>query len=1456
MSHRRILLILILLAVLPLLLILPADGGASPQDPHRPTPPPPSASKRPGPMPARQWPDLPAKIEPALLKELASGNPRKQHSVIVQMVAEADLSATSRLVPGLDRRTEVISDLRSTARQSQADLLSFLQAEQRAGHVGAVRSFWVFNGLATAADADTLLAVAARPDVAFVREDRWRQWVDPLTEPQDTASTSALNGWNIARVQADQAWDALGLDGAGVTLAIMDTGVDWQHPALQAQYRGYKPEGLTVHEGNWFCTTEEGYLYPVDGHGHGTHVAGTAVGSQDNQGQAIGVAPGAQWIAVKTLDDGGFGYDSWIHAAFEWLMAPAGDPRLAPDVVNGSWGSADMQSEVFRPDIQALVAAGIVPVFAAGNEGPRSLSVRMPANYPEAIAVGATDDLDQVASFSSRGPSPWGEIKPEVAAPGTQIWSSLPGGTFGVLSGTSMASPHVAGLAAILLQADPSLTVDEVEGLLTSTALPLGDQVPNNDTGWGRIDVYQAGAVALRAGYLTGQVTRSPDKEALPGARIVISDRTGEREAVVLTDSTGRYIAALPPGQFDLTAEAFGYERQTVTGVEVESFGTTTIDLTLTPLPAGVLWGQVRDSETGGPVGASISIPDTPVATRSDPTTGLYSLPLPAGSYSVDVAQNGYRRSIAPDVGIVADRDLRLDFNLVPAPTLLLIDSGPWYYGSQVSYFEQALDDRGLVYDSWAVRDPKIDIPTLDTLTSYEITIWSAPLDAPGLIGAGRVISEYLGVGGSLLLTGQDIGYWDGGLSGVTWHPYYARYLKAVPVSDNAGRSDIIGAPQLALEGLQLPINGPDSAKNQLTPDLIDRNDSRAAAFMAHYLEGGGAGLGVKVCQSYRAAYLAAGLEGLGDRSSRAEAMDRIVGWLASPPPLLDAELYPPRQAAVWLHDRYITYTLELLNTGAETDRFTLELSPSKWDTTAWDGDFSTPIAETMDLAPCQTQTLGVRVEVPVDVRWNASDVVTLTARSKSDPSLFMEATFSSKAPAPVLLVDDRRWYDVLDQYRLALDADAVPYDVWAVNSSPYGSSSGPSLERLQRYPVVIWFTAYDWYATLTSTDEEQLSGYLDGGGRLLLSSQDYLYTSGFTPFARDYLGVDGYTEALTATQVFGAAGSPIGDGLDIAHLTYPYRNWSDALHATEQAQPALWGQHAQPVALTLNQAPWKTAFFSFPLETLPERDLAGVISRTVGWLSPLGDSVLSVDRSAAADGEELAYTLLARNTGPALLSQVVVSNTLPAHTSLVPGTLKGPATYDPTVRRLTWAGAIAPGGQVEIRYRLLLDSRLPEGVTIRNIAHLADESGLALNRIAETRVNAPDLSHSTMLASAQTTVPGAPLVYTIHLSNTGTRSAQVKLTDPVPQNTEYQPGSAWASTGTLTDSAELVSWTGTMAPGELVTLEIPVDPAFSSAASYILNRATLSDGWGQSQVLEAYTWVEVRLFFPIVGHR
>ena len=201
-------------------------------------------------------------------------------------------------------------------------------------------------------------------------------------------------------------------------------------------------------------------------------VLGTILGQEPDGSNKIGVAPGARWIAAKAFSaDGGFEND--LIAAGQWMLAPGGDPTQAPDVINNSWGGDTGEDEWFRDIVRAWRAAEIVPVFSAGNQAqgepkPRPGSVINPGNYPESFAVAATDKDDMRASFSKLGPSPYDKdlIKPEIAAPGVDIRSSVSGGYKSDLKGTSMAASHITGTVALLVSADSSLKTKRNRRLL------------------------------------------------------------------------------------------------------------------------------------------------------------------------------------------------------------------------------------------------------------------------------------------------------------------------------------------------------------------------------------------------------------------------------------------------------------------------------------------------------------------------------------------------------------------------------------------------------------------------------------------------------------------------------------------------------------------------------------------------------------------------------------------------------------------------------------------------------------------------------------------------------------------------------------------------------------------------------------------------------------------------------
>jgi subtilisin family serine protease len=367
-----------------------------------------------------------------------------------------------------------------------------LAQEQAKGRVTTYTPLWICNGIAIKAVPKVIRTIAERNDVEMVLED----YPLPLPSVMPASSLQAESPytWNIEKVRALEVWGK-GYDGEGVVVGIFDTGVDGTHPDLAEKYRGGTNSWHDPHGEHDFPVDVAGAVT-----GHGTHVAGIILGG-DASGTHIGVAPGAKWIAARIWNDAGdAALSSDVHGIFQWFMDPDGDPLTddAPDAVNCSWGFTLYDSfpwclEELRDDIRAWREAGIIAVFSAGNSGPRFFSGESPGNYPETIAVGATTMLDRVASFSSRGPGNCDrKIFPDLAAPGLAVVSSAPGGSYQTISGTSQAAPHVTGIIALMLDARPDLSVDEVESILKKTAKPTSVLHPNYSSGWGRADALSA----------------------------------------------------------------------------------------------------------------------------------------------------------------------------------------------------------------------------------------------------------------------------------------------------------------------------------------------------------------------------------------------------------------------------------------------------------------------------------------------------------------------------------------------------------------------------------------------------------------------------------------------------------------------------------------------------------------------------------------------------------------------------------------------------------------------------------------------------------------------------------------------------------------------------------------------------------------------------------------------------
>jgi bacillopeptidase F len=415
--------------------------------------------------------------------------PSDRASVIVRFVDGA-ATKTSQIARGTreEGRAQMVRELRARSQASLTSIAPLLVDPSVSRRV----ELWAIDGLAVTASADVIRALAVQPNVERVSIDA------VVREPIAKAAIAAVPEWNLGAIRAPELWVA-GHTGFGVVVATMDSGVDVDHQDLATRYRGG--------DNSWFDPYGE-HATPHDTTGHGTQALGLIVGG-DAGGTAIGVAPGATWIAARIFDDSGNATLSGIHECFQWLLDPDDDAETddAPDVVNGSWdlantGSCNLE---FEQDLQVLRAAGIAVAFSAGNYGPYAATSASPGNNPTSFAVGAVDENGGVASFSASGPSACdGTSYPNVVAPGVTVRTADKtfGGAFPdsyvSVSGTSFAAPHLAGAMALLLGAHPGASVTAVEQALERTAVDVGAAGPDFRSGHGLTDVVVAEAALGR----------------------------------------------------------------------------------------------------------------------------------------------------------------------------------------------------------------------------------------------------------------------------------------------------------------------------------------------------------------------------------------------------------------------------------------------------------------------------------------------------------------------------------------------------------------------------------------------------------------------------------------------------------------------------------------------------------------------------------------------------------------------------------------------------------------------------------------------------------------------------------------------------------------------------------------------------------------------------------------------
>jgi hypothetical protein len=954
--------------------------------------------------------------------------------------------------------------------------------------------------------------------------------------------------WNLTDIGVKALWDK-GFTGKGVKVGILDTGIDPGHIALKGKlvdWAEFSPSGSLI-EGS----------KPYDSDGHGTHVSGIAVGGSVNE--PLGVAPDASLSFGLVIPRGG-GTFSQILGGLEWILDPDKNPFTndSPKVVNMSLGAIGYY-KIWTSIFNKLLSNNVLPVCAIGNESDGISS--SPGNCPNVIGVGAYDKNTNPAYFSSGNDTiSWEEdnlsvtyTKPDISAPGVSIYSSIPGNKYAKWSGTSMATPHITGAVALLIQAFPDTTSYDIMYFLKRGAVDVGKSGVDSRFGFGKLNLENTYNLLSESKKVYGKIENFRDGLVLYNTDI---------NSPVYVDKEGNFSTHLLPGTYKLELK-YGDKLLKTSIINVKG---DNLNVNIeAPMLKKVLFEGVVKSEDGIPLKAKLFIGSEQFLTDGDGRFSIYADSLDTAL----IIASGYE---SRKINLDSVREY-LNIRLKKTSILLIEGVSPYITITNPprlarNYYFDALYKLGR---SYTYINSEITSFSFEDLKSYSSVIYFC--DSGGISYEDeKELSKYLDNGGRLLITGRII---------LSLENYYRQTF----ITDyfDAGSKESMSFPSVCgfeksndFQDFLFTLSGDEGANNQEVCDVITIGDKDIAEPILQYVEfRKGKYAGVKVSNGlYKGVLLGFGIEGIGSNTQRLLLLEEILDWFDSSKRLecllpensnfrVNVIRSDNKQFAIFTSGE--TFQLKNLENmkyrfvfegyGYQISQFEIdfskndvcfiELHPEK--SPFYKVNVSLKNVNSLETAFADIIYMGKRIDL---IKFNPKEPLSLSlplgyfeiliiaknyapkiVRAKVDDSDLNFSVDMEQNQKKVLLVDDSKTGDFFidnyirigDAYTKVLSTTKITYDIWIVSKS-----GQPTFTSLLPYDVILYVTGRNFYALEKQKDRDEIIEYLKYGGNIAICGNTAHIIMRDSPFLRDYFGVNVKNCNIRESTLVGESGTKL----------------------------------------------------------------------------------------------------------------------------------------------------------------------------------------------------------------------------------------------------------------------------------------------------------------------------------------